>query len=116
LSKLHVELVWVGAGARVERRSLVLPEGATIDDALDALGEPLAGTLRARIDRDADPDADGDALAVAVYGRPRTRATRLRAGDRIELVAPLVIDPKTARRLRVQQRRCDGEDTRWKRR
>ncbi len=108
MSRLRIEVAWVDAGTGVVRRLLALPEGATIDDALDALGEPLAGALRARIDE--------DALTVAVYGQPRTRATRLRDADRVELLAPLVIDPKVARRLRVRQRRADGDDTRWKRR
>lgn len=90
------------------RRALELPEGTTIDDALAALGEPLAGTLRARIDE--------AALAVAVHGRPRARRAVLHDGDRIELVGELVIDPKAARRMRVQQRRAEGHDSRWKRR
>lgn len=111
MSRLRVEVAWVDAGTGVVRRSLALPEGATIDDALDALDaldEPLAGGLRTRI--------GADALVVAVYGKPCARTTRLRDGDRVELVGPLVVDPKVARQLRVQQRRADGGDARWKRR
>lgn len=108
MSRLRVEVAWVDAGTGVVRRSLALPEGATIDDALDALDEPLAGGLRTRI--------GADALVVAVYGKPCARTTRLRDGDRVELVGPLVVDPKVARQLRVQQRRADGADARWKRR
>jgi len=104
---VHVKLAWVEAG-RVVLRTVEVPADASVGDALAALGEPLAGTLRTRID-------DGR-LAVAVYGRPRSMGSRLRDGDRIELVGELVVDPKTARRLRVQQRRDEGADPRWKRR
>lgn len=90
------------------RRSLELPAGATIDDALSALGDTHATALRARID-----DAS---LAVAVYGKPRTLHSVLRDGDRIELVGPLVVDPQTARRQRVRQRRSESADRRWKQR
>jgi putative ubiquitin-RnfH superfamily antitoxin RatB of RatAB toxin-antitoxin module len=89
-------------------RPFELPAGATVGDALDALGEPLAATLRSRI--------EADALGVAVYGKPRALESVLNDGDRVELVACLVVDPRTARRLRVQQRRADGGDPRWKRR
>lgn len=90
------------------RHALELPEGATIDDALSALGDPPAAALRAGI---------GDAgLAVAVHGKPRTLQSVLNDGDRIELVGPLVVDPQTARRQRVRQRRSEGADRRWKQR
>lgn len=79
-----------------------------MDDALAALGDPIAGVLRSRID-----DAR---LAIAVYGRPRALQSVLHAGDRIELVAPLAVDPRAARRQRVRQRRGEGSDRRWKRR
>lgn len=89
-------------------RPFELPAGATVGNALDALGEPLAATLRSRI--------EADALGVAVYGKPRALESVLSDGDRVELVAGLVVDPRTARRLRVQQRRAEGGDPRWKRR
>lgn len=90
------------------RLALELPAGATVDDALSALGDTRAAALRARID-----DAS---LAVAVYGKPRALQSVLRDGDRIELVGPLVVDPQTARRQRVRQRRSEGADRRWKQR
>lgn len=105
---MHVEVAWVGEGGGVVRRPLELPEGAKIDDALAALGEPLAGALRARIER-------GE-LMVAVYGKPRSRRAVLHDGDRVELVGELLADPKAARRQRVRQRRDEGADPRWKRR
>lgn len=105
---MRIELAWVGEGGDVVRHALELPEAATIDDALAALGEALAGGLRARID-----DAS---LAVAVYGKSRTLQSVLHDGDRVELVGPLAVDPRTARRQRVRQQRSDGADRRWKQR
>ncbi|MDT3680600.1 MAG: RnfH family protein [Burkholderiaceae bacterium] len=105
---MRVELAWVGEGGEVLLRALELPAGATVGDALDALGDPLTTTLRERI-RD-------DALAVAVYGKSRPLENVLKDGDRIELVGSLLADPRTARRMRVQQRRAEGGDPRWKRR
>lgn len=104
---MKVELAWVEAD-RVVLRALELPAGATVDDALSALGEPLAASLRARL---------GDArLAVAVYGRPRASDSTLHDGDRVELVGELAVDPKTARRQRVRRLRDEGADPRWRRR
>lgn len=89
-------------------RVLRLPEEATIDQALGALGEPLASELRLRIER-----AD---LAVAVYGKPRPLDAVLHEGDRIELVGELAAEPKEARRLRVQQQRSRNPELPRKRR
>ncbi|HEY0878157.1 MAG TPA: RnfH family protein [Zeimonas sp.] len=102
---MHVEVAWVQCG-RVVSRPLELPAGARVDDALAALGEPLAAALLERIAR--------RNLSIAVYGKPRSRQAALHEGDRIELVGELVLDPKVARRLRVQQRRDKGGDRRWK--
>lgn len=105
---MRIELAWVGEGGDVLLRSLELPTAATVHAAIDALEEPLAGTLRERI-------RDGT-LAVAVHGRSRSVDSVVKDGDRIELVGGLVVDPRTARRRRVQQRRAEGGDSRWKRR
>jgi len=105
---MRVEVAWVGEAEDVLVRELELPDGATVDDALAALGQALAAMLRARI--------EGTVLAVAVYGKPRSRDTVLTEGDRVELVGKLLADPQAARRRRVQQRRAEGSDPRWKRR
>ncbi len=105
---MHVELAWVAEGGGVVRHPLALREGATVDDALAALGDAIAGPLRSRID-----DAR---LAIAVYGKPRALHSVLRDGDRIELVGALAVDPRAARRQRVRQRRGEDSDRRWKRR
>ncbi|WP_206860730.1 RnfH family protein [Lysobacter changpingensis] len=65
---------------------LELPAGATVADALSAAGW-----------RD-EPETVG----YAVFGVRATRETELREGDRLELLRPLVADPKDARRRRAE--------------
>jgi hypothetical protein len=65
---------------------LELPAGATVADALSAAGW-----------RD-EPENVG----YAVFGVRATRETELREGDRLELLRPLVADPKDARRRRAE--------------
>ena len=63
---------------------LELPAGATVADAL------AAGNLHPSM-------VDG----YAVYGERATADTTLRDGDRVELLRPLLMDPKEARRRRA---------------
>ena len=70
---------------RFERIVLELGEGACVADALRAAG--VSGS--------------GEPLECAVFGVTATLATQLHDGDRVELLRPLVADPKDARRRRA---------------
>jgi putative ubiquitin-RnfH superfamily antitoxin RatB of RatAB toxin-antitoxin module len=61
-----------------------LPEGATVADAVAAAGLTPAGHV-----------------GMAVHGESATGDRPLRDGDRVELLRPLAIDPKDARRRRA---------------
>ncbi len=50
------------------------------------------------------PAFDAASLGYAVFGKPISAATVLRDGDRLELLRPLLADPKQARRRRAKQR------------
>lgn len=80
---IHVEVIraWPRrhASVRVE-----LPAGATVADAVSASGMD-----------------DGEHVAVAVFGEKVEAAHVLREGDRVELLRPLTMDPKEARRRRA---------------
>ena len=65
---------------RHEQIRLMLPEGATVADALTASGWSL-----------------GDVSGIAIFGERVERD-----GDRVELLRPLLIDPKDARRRRAR--------------
>jgi len=69
---------------RFESRVLELAEGATLQDALAASGFALE-----------------DITGFAVFGEREPLEYRLRDGDRVELLRPLQVDPKEARRRRA---------------
>jgi len=114
--QIEIEVVWRGlsetpgdpgeaSSIAIEHRSLRLPSGSCVADALDCMAEPA---LSDRIRR--------GLLVVAVYGE-RTRLDRvLTDGDRIELLGPLIADPKQSRGRRAQAQRSRTGDARWTRR
>lgn len=89
---LSVEVVYAAAPHRVERIRLTLPAGATAGDALLASG--LADRLGA---------AGIAPLSLGLGGRACEPGTLLGPGDRLELLRPLQVDPKQARRLRYRR-------------
>jgi len=64
---------------------LALPDGATVADALAAAAFPHQETP----------------AAVAIHGETVALDQTLRDGDRVELLRPLLLDPKEARRRRA---------------
>jgi putative ubiquitin-RnfH superfamily antitoxin RatB of RatAB toxin-antitoxin module len=94
-------LVTVGRAPReVWQQAVSLPVGSTVAQALLAAGAwQLEGMPQ--------PDqAHRLGWLVGVWGRKETLGHALREGDRVELVRPLIVDPKEARRLRY---RAQGE-------
>ena len=82
--RVEVVLAWP---RRFERVELQLPDGARVADAVAASGLPLDGIT-----------------GFAVFGERVEADAPLRDGDRIELLRPLVADPKEARRRRAAER------------
>jgi putative ubiquitin-RnfH superfamily antitoxin RatB of RatAB toxin-antitoxin module len=72
---------------RHEQVHVMLAEGATVNDALSASGWSLE-----------------DVAGIAIFGERVERDARLRDGDRVELLRPLLIDPKDARRRRARHK------------
>ncbi len=93
---LEVEVAYA-VPDRAWRIALRLPAGATVADAL------AAADLPARI-----PGVVVDPGALAVFGQAATPETRLHPGDRVEVLRPLLADPKTARRRRAGDGRHGG--------
>jgi uncharacterized protein len=92
VATIAVEVVYASAPHQIERLPLQLPAGATARDALRASG--LAGRL---------DDALLNSLVLGLSGRVCSPATVLREHDRLELLRPLQVDPKEARRLRYRR-------------
>ena len=69
---------------------LVLDPGATVADAL------AAAAMENKV-----PGLVVDPARLAVFGRSVAPQARLRDGDRVEILRPLLADPKQARRRRA---------------
>lgn len=80
--RVEVVLAWP---RQYSATTLDLPEGACVADAL----------------REARLEGQDQATGVAVFGVQATPQTPLHEGDRVELLRPLQVDPKEARRRRA---------------
>lgn len=89
---IAVEVAWSAAPQQLQRLYLQLPAGSTALAALRASG--LADRLDAAV---------LDSLTLALWGRAIAPDTVLRDLDRLELLRPLQVDPKEARRLRYRR-------------
>ncbi len=89
---MRVTVCWSPGPRQVWEREAQLPEGAT---ALE--------TLRASGFYDAFPLLEGQVLSLSVWGRVSGPSKALRDGDRLEVLRPLKVDPKVARRERFQK-------------
>jgi putative ubiquitin-RnfH superfamily antitoxin RatB of RatAB toxin-antitoxin module len=81
---MKVEVVYA-LPESAEVRSLQVPVGATVADAVAACGL--------------------DASAFGIFGKQVPGTHPLREGDRVEIYRPLRMDPKEARRRRARKRR-----------
>ncbi|KTC91794.1 MULTISPECIES: RnfH family protein [Legionella] len=88
---VKVELVYIAANQSLVHLSLSLETGATVADALNQ-SEILK----------TNPSLSE--LAVGIFSKPVSLDTILRAGDRIELYRPLILDPKEKRRQRAKSK------------
>jgi putative ubiquitin-RnfH superfamily antitoxin RatB of RatAB toxin-antitoxin module len=81
-----------------------LPEGATLQQALDA-----SGILQRY------PQIDLGTQKVGVFGKLKPLDTVLADHDRVEIYRPLLVDPKLSRQRRVEKTRKAGsiEGRRW---
>jgi putative ubiquitin-RnfH superfamily antitoxin RatB of RatAB toxin-antitoxin module len=84
-----------------------LPEGATVQQALDA-----SGILKRY------PQIDLDKQKMGVFGKFKPLDTVLADHDRVEIYRPLIVDPKAARQRRVEKTRKEGsiEGRKWQNR
>ena len=71
---------------RHEAKTIELADGANVGDALAAVNWGL----------------DAEFVGLAVFGQAATEATTLHDGDRVELLRPLLADPKENRRRRAR--------------
>ena len=89
----RVEVVYAKPGESA-RYFVELPEGATVLSAIEH-----SGVLAAHPEIDLARDGAG------IFGRRVALDRALRSGDRVEILRPLVADPKAARRKRAVKAR-----------
>jgi uncharacterized protein len=89
---IAVEVVYCPGPGQIDSTALALPDGSTLQAALDA-----SGVLQRH-------GIDLSAMTLAVWGRVQPATCVLRERDRVELCRPLLCDPKEARRLRYRGR------------
>ncbi|MDR0275869.1 MAG: RnfH family protein [Burkholderiaceae bacterium] len=92
MSSIAVTVVCASAARQVVQVALELPAGSTVRDALAAADLPRRC-----------PAFDWAACAVAVWGVKAGPEQPLRMDDRVELLRPLRVDPKLARRERFSR-------------
>lgn len=88
-AEMRVEVVMAWPRRHLARQ-LVLDEGACVADALTAARPLMPELLK-----------DNAACVLAIYGQRAELNTPLQDGDRVEVLRPLQIDPKQARRRRA---------------
>jgi len=88
---VNVEVCYAEPG-RATRIDVVLATDATVAAAL------VASDILKRL------ALDPDRLSFAIFGRRAGLDTVLSEGDRVELLRPLVVDPKEARLRRARRR------------
>lgn len=98
--ELRLSVAWVGPDGEAHERPLRAPAGSSLGDVLAALELPELPGLREAL--------TAGRLAAAVFGEVRAPSEPLCQGDRIELLEGLRIDPKLARRRRVEVRRAQA--------
>jgi uncharacterized protein len=91
---IQVELIRASP-RRFESVVLKLPAGTTVAEALEFAGVSLATSTE-------QAPTDDEEVAVAVFGERVDPGYMLSMGDRIELLRPLLADPKEARRKRAK--------------
>jgi putative ubiquitin-RnfH superfamily antitoxin RatB of RatAB toxin-antitoxin module len=112
---ITVEVCRVGAQG-IEHARLSLPSGATVRDALRRTGWLEALSIdEQRLESDAAARKVDAPWAVAIVGHRVGLDELLHHHDRVELLAPVIIDPMLARQRRAEHRRKLAGERRWAR-
>lgn len=91
MAEISIEVVYA-LPDRQYRRSVILCDGATVEEAIRASGLLVLRT-----------DISLEENKVGIYGRAVKLADVLHDGDRVEIYRPLIADPKALRRQRADR-------------
>lgn len=90
---IHIEVAYGVGPDQTEVVPLVLAQGASLADAVQASGLLARHALEL------------EGLRIGIWGKVREAATVLRERDRVEIYRGLKVDPKEARRQRYKKHR-----------
>nr|WP_199016638.1 RnfH family protein [Shimwellia pseudoproteus] len=91
MSDMHIEVIYALPQKQYLRR-VVLPAGATVEEAIHA-----SGIIELR------PEIDLASNKVGIYSRAVKLTDVLQDGDRVEIYRPLIADPRALRRERAEK-------------
>jgi putative ubiquitin-RnfH superfamily antitoxin RatB of RatAB toxin-antitoxin module len=86
---IHIEIVYAEPQRQITRK-VEIAANSTVAEAI------RASAIRAELPPGFEP------AGIAIFGNTATLEQRLRDGDRIELLRPLLADPKESRRTRAR--------------
>jgi uncharacterized protein len=89
--KIQIEIVYARSDKQILRH-FEMSEPCTIESALE-----ISGFLTEH------PELIEKNLTVGIFGKKMPLSTIIQEGDRIEIYRPLILDPKTARLIRVKK-------------
>lgn len=96
VKNMTICIVYAPKGRTVLQHDIVLPVGSTVQHAIDTLALPKAYLQKLFTD-------SSGGIRCGIWGKKACLDTTLQDGDRVELYRALLVDPKTARRLRFTQ-------------
>lgn len=91
MAEIEVEVAYASK-EKQSLKKLFVVDGATVQEAI-----LQSGILTVF------PEINLEQAVVGVWGKKICLDTKLKAGDRVEIYRPLLIDPKEARRRKVQK-------------
>jgi putative ubiquitin-RnfH superfamily antitoxin RatB of RatAB toxin-antitoxin module len=97
---VQVTLCWSLGPRHVQEQSLQVPEGSTVQVALDLA---LAQWCQSQACADASSLSSLQFQQAGIWGHKVAWTQLVQSGDRIELYRPLIVDPKVARRQRFKR-------------
>ena len=96
---LKITVVWAPEPRSTQILELMLPQGATLADAMSKLISAVPEAMAPEFIL----GSEASRYAASIWGKFKSLETLLKEGDRIELTRGLRVDPKEARRQRYQK-------------
>ncbi|THB66795.1 MAG: RnfH family protein [Gammaproteobacteria bacterium] len=98
VKKIKVEVAYARSVDQQAILEVAVPEGTKLEDAVE-----MSGVYKRY------PEVDLNKHAVSIFGKKAKADTVLNEWDRIEILRPLQVDPKTARKEKAERDKAKAE-------